>query len=227
MALGFARILGYNLTQNFTLPLFSKSITEFWRKWHISLSSWFTDYFYTPIVIAKRDWGKWSVVYAFFITFITLGFWHGANWTFIVFGALHALILTIEFLTRKIRKKSRKKIPDFINTISGISFTIGYFAFTLIFFRSANLEESMAILRKIFTFRGSIFIESDPSSLVYSFIGILSLVLVELKLAYFKGSFSFLNNRHWLVRNLSFAVLVLFILLIGVLDGGQFIYVQF
>lgn len=111
MALGIAKVLGFDLMPNFNRPLFAKSVTEFWRKWHISLSSWFADYFYTPITIGKRSWGKWSAVYAFFLTFIVLGFWHGANWTFIIFGALQGIILTIEFLTRKVRKNLRKKAP--------------------------------------------------------------------------------------------------------------------
>ncbi len=227
MAVGFAKIFGFDIIQNFNRPLLSKSVTEFWRKWHISLSSWFTDYFYTPIVIAKRDWGKWSVVYAFIITFVVLGFWHGANWTFMVFGALQALILTMEFLTRKIRKGFRKKIPGFINTIAGIAFTFAYFAFSLIFFRANSISEAMTIIQKIGISKGSVFIESNPSSLIYSFLGILVLLLVEMKLEYYKGSFSFFYHRHWLVRNLSYAALVIIILLIGVLDGGQFIYVQF
>ncbi len=227
MALGFAKVLGYDLMQNFKMPLFSKSITEFWRKWHISLSTWFADYFYSPIVIAKRDWGKWSVVYAFSITFIVLGFWHGANWTFVVFGALHALILTTEFFTAKIRKNIRKQIPDFLNSIIGVAFTISYFAFSLIFFRANSFSEALTLIHKIGIFKGSVFIEADPSTLVYSFLGIFILILVEYKLLFYKGTFSFFNNSHWLIRNLSYVALVIIILLIGVFDGGQFIYVQF
>jgi alginate O-acetyltransferase complex protein AlgI len=151
MALGFAKVLGFDLTQNFNRPFFAKSVTEFWRKWHISLSTWFADYFYNPIAIAKRDWGNWSVVYAFFITFIVLGFWHGANWTFIVFGALQALILTIEFFTRKTRKNLRKKIPLFLNNTLGILFTVAYFAFSLIFFRAINIQEAFIIIKRMFT----------------------------------------------------------------------------
>lgn len=228
MALGFALILGFDLTQNFNRPLLAKSVTEFWRKWHISLTTWFTDYFYNPIVIAKRDWGKWSVVYAFFITFIVLGFWHGANWTFIVFGALQALILTIEFFTRKIRKNIRKKIPAWLNTIGGITVTIGYFAFSLIFFRANSVGDALTIIKRIFTARGPLFFDrDDPSSFIFSFLGIFILLLIESKGEYYKGNFSFFNNKNWLVRNLSYAALIIIILLIGVFDGGQFIYVQF
>jgi D-alanyl-lipoteichoic acid acyltransferase DltB (MBOAT superfamily) len=145
MALGTAKVFGFDLMPNFNRPLFARSVSEFWRKWHISLSSWFADYFYTPITIAKRNWGKWSVVYAFFLTFIVLGFWHGPSWTFIVFGALQGVILTIEFFTRKIRKNIRKRIPPFLNNVAGMGFTIVYFAFSLIFFRAASLSEQQQL----------------------------------------------------------------------------------
>ena len=227
MARGFARILGYDLFENFNLPLFSKSVTEFWRKWHMTLTNWFRDYFYTPITISKRDWGKFGIIYAFFVTFMVLGFWHGANWTFIVFGTLQAIILTIEFLTSKARKKLRKKIPAWINNLAGIVFTVSYFGFSLIFFRAPSIDNALLIIKRIFTAKGPLFIESDPSSVVYSVMGILLLLAVELKLEFYKGGFSFFNNRNWLVRNLSYAIIVIIILLFGVLDGGQFIYFQF
>lgn len=228
MALGFAKILGFDLMQNFNRPLLAKSVTEFWRKWHISLSTWFSDYFYTPIAIAKRDWGKWSVVYAFFTTFIVLGFWHGANWTFIVFGALQGCILTIEFLSRKTRKSIRKKIPSFLNNIAGIAFTFVYFTFSLIFFRANSISDALTIIKRIFTAKGPLFFDrDDPSSFIFSFMGIFILLLVESKWEYYKGGFSFFNNKYWLVRNLSYAFLIIIILLIGVFDGGQFIYFQF
>ncbi|MEP7142739.1 MAG: MBOAT family O-acyltransferase [Ferruginibacter sp.] len=226
MALGLAKILGFDLTQNFNRPLLAKSVTEFWRKWHISLTTWFTDYFYNPIAIAKRDWGKWSVVYAFFITFIVLGFWHGANWTFIVFGALQGFILTIEFFTRKARKQIRKKIPGLLNSIAGTAFTVGYFAFSLIFFRADSLPGAITIIKRIFTAGGPIYIE-NPSMILFSLLGISFLVLVEYKKEYFNGLFTLSNNRNWLVRNCYYCFLLLIILIAGVFDGGEFIYFQF
>lgn len=226
MALGFARILGFDLMPNFNRPLLAKSVTEFWRKWHISLSTWFADYFYTPIAIAKRDWGKWSVVYASFTTFIVLGFWHGANWTFIVFGALQGFILTIEFFTRKARKNIRKKIPGWLNTIAGIIFTIGYFAFSLIFFRASSLQEALTIIRRIFTAGGGMYLE-NPSIILFSFLGICFLALVEIKKEYFNGVVALSNNRYWLIRNGYYCLLLMIILIAGVFDGGEFIYFQF
>lgn len=226
MALGFAKMLGYDLLQNFNRPLFAKSVTEFWRKWHISLSTWFSDYFYNPIAIAKRDWGNWSVVYAFFTTFIVLGFWHGANWTFIVFGALQGLILTIEFFTRKARKNIRKKIPDLLNTIAGIIFTVAYFTLSLIFFRAESLAAAFTIIKRIFTAKGSIYTE-NPSILVFSILGVGFMMLVEFKKEFFNDLFTLSDNRFWLVRNCYYCLLLIIILIAGVFDGGEFIYFQF
>ena len=226
MALGFAKVLGYNLMPNFNRPLLAKSVTEFWRKWHISLSTWFADYFYNPIAISKRDWGKWSVVYASFITFIVLGFWHGANWTFIVFGALQGFILTIEFFTRKARKNLRKKIPELINTLTGIVFTISYFGFSLIFFHAKNLSQAFIIIKRIFTAEGTLY-TGNPSVILFSTLGILFLILVEVKKEYFNKLFTFSENKHWLVRNVYYCFLVFVIILTGVFDGGEFIYFQF
>jgi D-alanyl-lipoteichoic acid acyltransferase DltB (MBOAT superfamily) len=213
---------------NFSRPLSSKSVTEFWRKWHITLSSWFADYFYTPITIAKREWGKWSVAYAFFVTFIVLGFWHGANWTFIIFGALQGTILTIEFFTKKFRKNIRKQIPQILNNFLGISFTICFFAFTLIFFKSNTVSQALFVIKKIFTDRGPLFIlKEEPSTFVYSVMGILSLIIMEAWPENYKGKISLFQNEHWLIRQVAWAFLIIIILLIGVFDGGQFIYYKF
>ncbi|MEO5892983.1 MAG: MBOAT family O-acyltransferase, partial [Ferruginibacter sp.] len=225
MALGFAKVLGFDLTQNFNRPLLAKSITEFWRKWHISLSTWFADYFYTPIAIAKRDWGNLGVIYAFFVTFIVLGFWHGANWTFIIFGALQGLMLSVEFLTRKARKSFRKKLPVFLNNILGIGFTFFYFAFSLIFFRADSVTDALTIIKRIFS-RGPLFLE-NPTIMLFSLAGIFFLVLVELKKEYFNGLFSLASNKNFLVRVCYYCLLLVIILAAGVFDGGEFIYFQF
>jgi alginate O-acetyltransferase complex protein AlgI len=228
MALGFAKILGFDLMQNFNRPFFAKSVSEFWRKWHISLSTWFADYFYTPIAVAKRDWGKWSVVYAFFITFVVLGFWHGANWTFIIFGALQGLILTIEFFTRKSRKNFRKKIPVWLNNLASMIFVFAYFCLSLIFFRAATVADAMTVIKRIFTASGPLYFDRDePSSFIFCIMGVIFLMCVEIKMEFYKGGFSFYNNKSWLIRNLTYAFLIIVMLLIGVFDGGQFIYKQF
>lgn len=104
IARGSALILGFRLMENFNRPYFSKSISEFWRRWHISLSSWLEDYIYTPILIKKRDWGLTAIIFSLLVTFITCGLWHGANWTFVIWGLLHGVMLSLEVVTRKNEK---------------------------------------------------------------------------------------------------------------------------
>jgi alginate O-acetyltransferase complex protein AlgI len=226
MAIGSAQVLGFKLIENFNTPFIAKSVSEFWRRWHISLSSWVNEYIYNPIAVSLRSWNKWAVVVACMITFLILGFWHGPNWNYIVFGFLQGVILSIELFTRKSRKKLRSKIPAWLNSIAGVTFTFGYFCFSLIFFRNVNLHDALMILKKIFTNRGPVYYE-NPSMIIFSLFAIVLVLTAEIKKEYYGNSFSFFNNKKWLVRNFSYAVLVILILLIGVFDGGQFIYFKF
>lgn len=226
MALGLSRMLGYELTPNFNRPLLAKSVTEFWRKWHMSLSTWFADYFYNPIAIAKRDWGQWAVIYACFVTFTVLGFWHGANWTFIIFGFLQGLVLALEMLTKKQRKNMRKKIPQWLNDSGGILLTFLSFTFASIFFRADTVSEALSIIKKIGSFNGPFFYDST-SMLMFILMGIFYLGLYEFKKEFFDKRFSLGENKYWLIRNGYYCMLIIIILATGVFDGGEFIYFQF
>jgi hypothetical protein len=155
-----------------------------------------------------------------------LGFWHGANWTFIVFGAMHGLLLSIEFFTRKSRKDFRKKIPAWLNNVTGIVFTCGYFALSLIFFRADTVTDALLIIKKMIFLKGPLFVEST-SSLLFCLLGIGFLYGTEFKKEYFNNLFTVSNNKNWLVRNGYYCILLMAILLAGVFDGGQFIYFQF
>jgi D-alanyl-lipoteichoic acid acyltransferase DltB (MBOAT superfamily) len=145
MAIGLAKILGFDLMQNFDRPLLAHSVTEFWRRWHISLSSWFTDYVYTPIVIERRNWGTWGVIYALLCTFVIIGLWHGATLNFVVFGLLQGIMLSIEFLTNK----TRKRIPEVLKNYLGIAFTFSFISFTVIFFKAHTIAEALTIVGRI------------------------------------------------------------------------------
>lgn len=226
IAIGSAQILGYRLMENFNSPFIAKSVTEFWRRWHISLTTWVTEYIYNPIVINCRSWNKWSVVFAAMVTFLILGFWHGASWTFIIFGFLQGIALSVEFLSRRLRKRIRSKMPSWLNNVIGISFTFGYFCFSTIFFKANTAADAFSILGKIFTFSGPLYFES-PSILIYSFFGIFFLALAGLIKEFYSERISFFNSKHWIVQNLSYILLIILILIIGVFDGGQFIYFQF
>ena len=111
IALGTARIMGFNLMINFDRPFESKNVTEYWRRWHISLSSWLKDYLYTPIALARRNWGIYGILFALIVTLFISGLWHGAAWRFIIYGCLQGVAICLELITKKQRKKISKKIP--------------------------------------------------------------------------------------------------------------------
>lgn len=226
IAIGCAQILGYKLMENFNNPFIAKSVTEFWRRWHISLTTWVNDYIFIPITIYYRNWNKWAVVFAGMVTFIILGFWHGASWNFIIFGFLQGFIISIELFSRKIRKRIRSKIPSWLNSVFSTSFTFSYFCLSIVFFKATTTTDAFIILNKIFTFSGTINV-IQPSMMIYSLLGILFITVGGLYSVFFVGRLGLFQSKNWLIRNLSYSVVIILILLFGVFDGGQFIYFQF
>ena len=225
IAIGSAKILGFQLSENFNRPFMAKSITEFWRRWHISLTTWVTDYIYNPIVIKYRNWNKFAVVFAGIVTFVILGFWHGANWTFIIFGLLQGIALSAEFLSRKIRKKIRERLPLWLNSVLGACFTFGYFCLSLLFFRAADAKEAFSIIGKIFSEPGSIYL--DLTNIAYSLMGLFILMFNDLKDELYPGKVTFFNNRRTWIRYGSYLTALFVIILFGVFEGNRFIYLQF
>lgn len=227
IAIGAARVMGFKLMTNFNRPYFSKTISEFWKRWHISLSTWFKDYLYISLGGNRVSVPRWYM--NLFIVFVVSGLWHGANWTYIIWGALNGFYLVFAIISQDQRTKFNKiiglnKFPKIHKGLQILTtFILACFAW--IFFRANNVHDAFLIVRKIFGGRGSLFI--DNNTLFYSFIAICILLLVETKKEYYKGHFSFFENKSWIVRNLTYASLIIIILLMGVFDGGQFIYFQF
>lgn len=153
IAIGTARLFGFNLMRNFAFPYFSRDIAEFWRRWHISLSTWFRDYLYIPLGGSRG--GTLMKVKNTFIIFIVSGFWHGANWTFIVWGALNAIYFLPLLLTNNNRNNLEvvahgKWFPSFREFLQ-ILFTFGLTLIAWIFFRAENLSHAFRYLKGIFT----------------------------------------------------------------------------
>ncbi len=153
IAIGSAKLLGFSLMRNFAYPYFSRNIAEFWRRWHISLSTWFRDYVYIPLGGSQGSFGK--KIRNTFIIFILSGFWHGANWTFLFWGFLNALY----FLPLLILNRNRiyldvpagnSHLPN-IKEFTGIFFTFSATVLAWVFFRSNDLSHAFNFLRNIFT----------------------------------------------------------------------------
>ena len=153
IALGTARLFGIDLLRNFAFPYFSRDIAEFWRRWHISLSSWFKDYLYIPLGGSKG--GMWMKVRNTFIIFLVSGFWHGANWTFIVWGFLNALYImpSIVFNTHRnnLDIVARGKFLPTVKEFFAMSLTFGLTVFAWIFFRANNVSHALSYISKIFS----------------------------------------------------------------------------
>lgn len=228
IAIGAARVMGFKLMTNFRRPMLAKNIGEFWQRWHISLSTWFKDYLYFPLGGNRVKVPRWYL--NLFIVFVISGLWHGANWTFIMWGAINGFYLLFGIVTQKARDRFNKMIGlnkhPTLHTFLQIITVFILVGFVRIFFRATSTTEAVAIIKKIFTFSGPIWFENISMPL-FSFFAIAFLVLAELKMEFYKGSFSFFNNKNLYIRRLSYAALIIMILLLGVFDGGQFIYFQF
>jgi len=153
IALGTARLFGIELLRNFAFPYFSRDIAEFWRRWHISLSSWFRDYLYIPLGGSKG--GMWMIIRNTFIIFIVSGFWHGANWTFIAWGALNAIYFLPLLVTKQNRNNLEivakgKLLPTF-KELSQIAITFGLTVFAWIFFRAESVGHALSYISGIFS----------------------------------------------------------------------------
>ncbi len=153
IAIGTARLFGFNLKQNFAYPYFSRDIAEFWRRWHISLSSWFRDYLYIPLGGSRNT--KSKIIRNIFIIFIISGFWHGANWTFIVWGTLNALYYLPLLIFNKNRKHrdviaQGKYLPS-LNELFKVLVTFSLTVLAWIFFRAESVAHAWAFLAGIFT----------------------------------------------------------------------------
>lgn len=152
IAIGTSRLFGFELKQNFAFPYFSRDIAEFWRRWHISLTTWFRDYLYIPLGGSRG--GKWLNIRNVFIIFIVSGFWHGANWTFIVWGFLNALYFLPLLLTKRHRNNlevvaHNAMFPKFRECMS-IILTFSLTVFTWIFFRANDMEHAVTYISAIF-----------------------------------------------------------------------------
>ena len=157
IAIGTSRLFGFDLMRNFNFPYFSRDIAEFWRRWHISLSTWFRDYLYIPL--GGNRGGTWTKVKNTFIVFIVSGLWHGANWTFIVWGALNAIYFLPLLLTNNNRNNLEtvaqgKLFPNF-KELSFMFLTFGLTVFAWIFFRAENVGHAFSYISEIFS--GSLF----------------------------------------------------------------------
>lgn len=237
IAIGAARTLGFDLMTNFRTPYFSKSVREFWQRWHISLSTWFRDYVYIPL--GGNRVVKWRWYYNLFITFLISGLWHGAAWTFVIWGALHGIYLIIA-IWNPIKKGFRKAFAlekvSLWQKFYDVSVVYVLVCFAWIFFRANSLEDAFTIIQGIFQFENYSLNQLHPDffqiglkppvyriDMLLSYTWFLFLPLVDYV---FSNKLNF-DRIHVSLRLLIYILGILTILVAGVYNNATFIYFQF
>jgi alginate O-acetyltransferase complex protein AlgI len=151
MALGISKIFGINLINNFNRPFLAKNISDFWRRWHISLSSWCNDFIYNPFIIKFRRFGNDAVIMGIFFTFFIVGIWHGAKWTFVILGLLQGMAIVYEFYTKRKRLKIASKFKkSTVNTVSRIIVFL-FMSVSMVFFFSGSIGDAWYLLTHLFS----------------------------------------------------------------------------
>lgn len=218
MAIGVGAVMGFDLINNFKRPYLAVSVTDFWRRWHISLSTWLKDYVYIPM--GGNRCSKLRNYFNIFVTFLVSGIWHGANWTFILWGILHGIFQIIENALglQKYDSKDALRIVRIIVTFSLVTFA-------WIFFRMPTISDALSIIGKITTNLNGLLYITDNVGLLLTSSAVITLIIKDTLEEF--TSVSLYSNKKIVIRWISYYVTLFAILLFGVLDASSFIYASF
>ena len=236
MAIGAARIMGFKLMTNFYAPYHSKSVDEFWKRWHISLSTWFKDYLYITIGGNRVTIPRWYL--NLFIVFLVSGLWHGANWTFVIWGALHGFYLVFGIITKDFRKKINKKLYLENFQIISVFTTFLLIAFGWIFFRADSIYTAFYIIKHIFIGMPDILSKLLKHEDFIEYLGLSKMnFILSVFLILFLETVHYIQNK-WSISEIFikksiyfrwfvYIIFIWSIIFLGVFENRQFIYFQF
>ncbi|MEI6516281.1 MAG: MBOAT family O-acyltransferase, partial [bacterium] len=237
IAIGAAQVMGFRLMDNFNRPYFSKSIPEFWKRWHISLSTWFRDYLYIPLGGNRAKTWRWQ--FNLFVTFVISGFWHGANWTYIIWGALNGLYLMGSIWTRGIRRDICSLITldqhPRVHKVVQVTLTFSLVCIAWVFFRARDFHDAWYILTHMPVLTEGLrpigawqllHMGLSRSELVIAILAIIMMESVHAIQRHRKIRHMLSERPAW-IRWTVYTILVMGIVCFGVFDYNQFIYFQF
>ena len=241
IAIGVARIMGFDLMQNFDRPYFSKSISEFWKRWHISLSTWFRDYLYIPLGGNRVNKNRWY--FNLFFVFLVSGLWHGANWTFVIWGALHGFYLICGIVLSPLRNILTRfflldKFPKIHNVLS-VFITFHLVLFAWIFFRANSLNDAFYIVAKMVSLGNTSVTSLFHSLILYKdslfphttdfMICIVAIIFMEI-IHLLQSKYSIKNTVKYFpvwLRFCVYLVMLFAIIFFGDYSKNEFMYFQF
>lgn len=221
MARGVGRLLGFDLVNNFRNPYLAVSVTDFWRRWHISLSTWLRDYVYIPLGGSRcsRRRNRLNII----VTFAVCGLWHGARLSYIVWGLLHGLLQVVEKSIGLGRTETRNVAEKVIRTL--LTFVV--INVTMLVFRMPTVGDAWGCIARIFTDHGPILLHNAHTTLAYCIVSIAVVVAHDVWTEYRPGSKVLMSSRYKAVRWGLYAAVAMSIVMIGVLGSGDFIYLRF
>ena len=226
MAVGVGKLMGFDLINNFNRPYLASSITEFWKRWHISLTRWLTYNVYVPLGGNRCSKGRQYL--NILITFLVSGIWHGANWTFVIWGGAHG-VLQIAEKSLGLDPKGHLASTRLMRLLTPIRIAITFMlvSFVWIFFRMPSLGDAWGYIHQIFTGGFSSIATITPSALLFIVMAIFVVVAKDLMDEYLPLQYTILHNKYIVVRWTGYIAILILIMLCGVFDAGSFIYVNF
>lgn len=227
MAIGIGKLLGFSITKNFNFPFFSQNIAEYWRKWHISLTSWITEYVYTPLSFIFRDYGKWGIVLAIIINFLLIGLWHGANWTFVIFGLVHGVLfiplIISGALTAKPKVKNDKKIIIYLKILK----TFFIVMLSMVIFRANTITDAFLFYKQLFSLSILSFPIIDKTDFLLAMFFIIFMFMGEWRNRNKEHGLQFGRTAKIYHRWLMYFSIIIITVIFGVFNLNQFIYFKF
>lgn len=236
MAIGSAKCLGYDFTKNFNLPYLSKNVSEFWTRWHISLSSWLKEYLYIPLGGNRK--GIQRTYINLILTMMIGGLWHGANWTFVIWGTLHGIALCVQKIFTNVTNSQQRK-PNFATTLLAMTTSNIFICFCWVFFRADSIDTALTLIKRVITLSDGV-LHIFSWTLVSLFLLIISHICAIIHSTSVQHTNSTLSkatsyyNGYYMILNLNKILsLIIFFVVIGLTIGlaytgaSPFIYFQF
>jgi D-alanyl-lipoteichoic acid acyltransferase DltB (MBOAT superfamily) len=242
MMVGFGFLMGITLEHNFNKPFMAGNITEFWRRWHITLYNWLNEYLYQPMAFAWRRGGKVLILLAVFITFFISGLWHGAALTFVVWGLLHGAAISWDVISQKGRAWVQKWMPKVIYAVISVFITFHFLVFSSVLLKVSNpnvnaatadgvqlssIEKAQAFYNQMLTVDFSLFGQWYNIYSVPFFLMIGGLLLQYLPVKMYTGIFNAFVKLHWTLKSVALAVVIILLYQLYSLESMPFMYIQF
>ena len=226
IARGSAMCMGFEIMHNFNNPYFASNPGDFWRRWHISLSTWLKDYLYIPLGGNRK--GEWKTYRNLMVTMLLGGLWHGASWTFVLWGAYHGLILILHRLAEPVLKYTRGENRTFKAVIKCVKVVVFFhvICYGWILFRAQSFEQ-IAAMTRVLLFSGFKLSAVQMWNLFSGFIFYVWFLMAVQIYQYVKNDLMAVYKSHWLARGLFYYLCIMMILIYGVTDAKDFIYFQF